>query len=85
MQGYVFWIFVWNVDRFLGVLIIVMKTKTFTVLANERALPVLRNAEENLKNKSGNHTIHNKLYGTFSKNLLCFRKVKKEKIASVTS
>ena len=30
-------------------LIIVMKTKTFTVLANQRALPVSRNVEKNLK------------------------------------
>ena len=33
----------------LGVLTIVMKTKTFTVLTNQRALLVSRNAEKNLE------------------------------------
>ena len=45
-------------NRYLDVLTIVMKTKTFTVLANQRALIVSRNAEKNRKNKSENNSLH---------------------------
>ena len=41
----------------LGVLTIIMKTKTSTVLANQRALLVSRNAERNLKNSSVRHSM----------------------------
>ena len=37
-----------------GVLTVVMKTKTFIVLANQRALLVSRNAEKNLNNSNEN-------------------------------
>ena len=46
-----------DLARVLGVLTIVTKTKTFTILANQRALLVSRNAEKNLKNHSQNESV----------------------------
>ena len=43
----------------LSVLTVITKTKKFTVLANQRALYVSRNAEKNLQNNSENNTVRN--------------------------
>ena len=48
-----------NKGENLGVLTILMKTKTFTVLANQRALLLSRNAEKNLKSYNENNSVRN--------------------------
>ena len=48
-----------------------MKTNTFTVVANQRALLVSRNAENNLKNNSEDNSSAVQK-GDFSKDLFCF-------------
>ena len=54
----------------LGVLIVVMKTKTFTVLTNQKALLVSRNAKKNLKNNSENENVRHLITGMFLKFVL---------------
>ena len=54
-------------------LTIVMKTKSFTVLANQRAFTFSRNSERNLKNNSGNNSVHNLIRG-IPQNLFCFHR-----------
>ena len=46
-------------DALVGVLTIVMKTKTFTILANQGALLVSRNVGKNLKNNSEKNSVCN--------------------------
>ena len=59
---------------FVGVLTFVIKTKTFTVLANQITLLVLRNVEKNLKNNSENNSVRKFNKSDFPKNLFCFHR-----------
>ena len=62
-----------TVFQLLGMLTIVMKTKTFTVLANQRALLLSRNEKESKKQiekKKQKHPLFNE--GHISQNLFCF-------------
>ena len=47
-----------------------MKTKTLIVLANQRALLLLRNVKKNPKNNSKNNNVHNLINLIFLK--ICF-------------
>ena len=47
-----------------------MKTKTFTILANQRALLVSRNAEKSLTNNKENSNVRNLISVIFPK--ICF-------------
>ena len=49
-----------------------MKTKPFTVLANQRALLMSRNGEKNLKSNSENSSVRHLIRRIFPKNLFCF-------------
>ena len=50
---------------YLGMLTIVMKTKTFTVSANQRVLLVSRNAKTNPINDSENKSVRHLIRATF--------------------
>ena len=57
----------------LGVLTIIMKTNTLTVVTKQRASPGSRIEEKNLKNSRENSSVRNLIRG-FSPNLFCFHR-----------